>query len=964
MDEPIDFVYTDTDSFANEISELYSYGEESEFFANRNAFEESMEDSGLPLNWKHMVPEQQSRAINYLMSTLEVSCRSTRLKSCRALAYLIQGNFGECLTIEEQILNSQRNVFLLYEQGLFQAFVQQLLIESDLTLNSSNQASQSSMSSSQIFNDSSELRLILSVLYTITETMYHAKDSTDPKEQELRQQYIFELQTPIGDELLSVTLFQMLNVFCGGLAPHYPVRKITLLLWKVILITLGGTQSLRELKETNRNLNNLKTFAEDTIEVARNMRPCSPPLLPDGQAKTRTALTGGFVANKRKVFKQPAFDDAVYAYAKECLLNSLAELNQPDIDNENSDENGEFLNELNDSNDNLQNSDDTAVDNVERKQYDAAFTDIMSDYIEKFEETREVGSKEENIVVDDDDNEKSSPYKETKFISETPINTSGSDSGITDTSDNEGSSSTSESEKTSDAENPITVIEDKKRLEELVKQCFGEPEDELQPNDNIDNDIAITTTSSSLKPNIVISESQQIDASRSDVTTIYKGLPWAPKVRKADLSQHISNLRQKFLGYTLPNDLETTFGFPEPIIEGINVLKKHLYISLSEIQLEREEAMEKYPLTHKELHQNYVDAPTEKLYIALLPRLPQYMIALLKILLAASTNTKNKTERTESINIMCEMNCDSASPSIIQTMKMSADSNRHKEIIIKAVSAILILLLKHFKINHIYQFEYVSQQLMFANCIPLILKFLSQDIYSYIVTSKSNISAIDFPACVIGEQPELTTEAIELCSFQQYSWRNMYSCINLVRILNKLTKWKHSRIMMLVVFKSAPTLAKALSVRQSMFQLYVLKLLKVQLKFLGRQWKKTNMKLISAIYQKVRHRLTDDWAYSNDNEARPWDFQAEEFTLQANINKFHQRRYHNLLNPNNNRACNSLIFSQTNKFGAFDDYTDEDYDFGLDEISQISPQFERNYEKWLENEVFQRNIDWSKLLEN
>ena len=41
-------------------------------------------------------------------------------------------------------------------------------------------------------------------------------------------------------------------------------------------------------------------------------------------------------------------------------------------------------------------------------------------------------------------------------------------------------------------------------------------------------------------------------------------------------------------------------------------------------------------------------------------------------------------------------------------------------------------------------------------------------------------------------------------------WRNMFSCTNLLRILNKLCKWKHSRIMMLVVFKSAPILKRTL----------------------------------------------------------------------------------------------------------------------------------------------------------
>lgn len=68
---------------------------------------------------------------------------------------------------------------------------------------------------------------------------------------------------------------------------------------------------------------------------------------------------------------------------------------------------------------------------------------------------------------------------------------------------------------------------------------------------------------------------------------------------------------------------------------------------------------------------------------------------------------------------------------------------------------------------------------------------------------------------------------------------------------------------MLVVFKSAPILKRTLKVRHAMTQLYVLKLLKMQTKYLGRQWRKSNMKTISAIYAKVRHRLNDDWAFGN-----------------------------------------------------------------------------------------------------
>lgn len=76
------------------------------------------------------------------------------------------------------------------------------------------------------------------------------------------------------------------------------------------------------------------------------------------------------------------------------------------------------------------------------------------------------------------------------------------------------------------------------------------------------------------------------------------------------------------------------------------------------------------------------------------------------------------------------------SVSFSETVKLETDINRQKEIVVKAISGILILLLKHFKANHIYQFEFISQHLVFANCIPLVIKFLNQNLVSY-VSSKN-----------------------------------------------------------------------------------------------------------------------------------------------------------------------------------------------------------------------------------
>lgn len=66
------------------------------------------------------------------------------------------------------------------------------------------------------------------------------------------------------------------------------------------------------------------------------------------------------------------------------------------------------------------------------------------------------------------------------------------------------------------------------------------------------------------------------------------------------------------------------------------------------------------------------------------------------------------------------------------------------------------------------------------------------------------------------EWPVLNAEnvGIEQNDGQTYFlWRNVFGSVNLLRILNKLTKNKHSRTMMLVVFKSTPILKRILKLR-------------------------------------------------------------------------------------------------------------------------------------------------------
>ncbi|KAF3819344.1 hypothetical protein GH733_013494 [Mirounga leonina] len=629
----------------------------------------------------------------------------------------VVSTFGECDSEVDVLHWSRYNCFLLYQMGTFSAFLELLHMEID-----NSQACSSALRKPAIsIADSTELRVLLSVMYLLVENIRLERETDSCRWRTARETFRTELSfSTHNEEPFALLLFSMVTKFCSGLAPHFPIKKVLLLLWKVVMFTLGGFEHLQVLKVQKRAELGLPPLAEDSIQVVKSMRAASPPSYTLDLGESQLAPPPSKLRGRRGSRRQ--------------LLTKQDSL---DIYNE---------------------------------------RDLFK--------TEEPATEEEEESAGD-------------------------------------------GERTLDGE--LDLLE----------------QDPLVP-----------------------PPPSQASLSAERVA-FPKGLPWAPKVRQKDIEHFLEMSRNKFIGFTLGQYLGwITQAHPRECED-----------SKADVQIKNEEDLEKCPMSLGE--EVVPETPCEILYQGMLYSLPQYMIALLKILLAAAPTSKAKTD---SINILADVLPEEMPITVLQSMKLGIDVNRHKEIIVKSISALLLLLLKHFKLNHIYQFEYVSQHLVFANCIPLILKFFNQNILSYI-TAKNSISVLDYPCCTIQDLPELTTESL-----------------------------------MLVVFKSAPILKRALKVKQAMLQLYVLKLLKIQTKYLGRQWRK-------------------------NIDARPWDFQAEECTLRANIEAFNSRRYDK---------------PQDSEFSPVDNCLQSVLGQRLD----LPEDFHYSYELWLEREVFSQPICWEELLQN
>ncbi|KAJ8109905.1 hypothetical protein OPT61_g7112 [Boeremia exigua] len=277
------------------------------------------------------------------------------------------------------------------------------------------------------------------------------------------------------------------------------------------------------------------------------------------------------------------------------------------------------------------------------------------------------------------------------------------------------------------------------------------------------------------------------------------------------------------------------------------------------------------------------------------------------------------------------------------------DAMRTQEVMDKAVTGTLMLILKWFKVSHILKFEYITQLLVDSSYVPLILKLLQLQEIEKIVNFKSEQEELNFfnfcrahsrnvsreglcdstkdkpnddsdsdeaapppirltrnesvdsgveplslpPVPQPPEVDELGFPTSELPSepITTFSWRAFFTSINYVRIMQKICKNKAHRNLMLVSYKSSQFLRKSLKVPQPQLRLYTLKLFKNQVPYCGRKWRQSNMRVITAVYLHCRPELRDDWLAGSDVDAEVDESVPLEQALRSLTHWFNLKRY-------------------------------------------------------------------------
>ncbi|SCV68896.1 BQ2448_1017 [Microbotryum intermedium] len=344
----------------------------------------------------------------------------------------------------------------------------------------------------------------------------------------------------------------------------------------------------------------------------------------------------------------------------------------------------------------------------------------------------------------------------------------------------------------------------------------------------------------------------------------------------------------------------------------------------------------------------------EMLYRAVLPQMQSAVIVLLKLLLATVTANNNQNQgggnadsgndepielSLEDTDIMRhrEITSKAVSAILILALKWFKTSHVMKFHYLSQLlvdSNCLLLILKMFGLQEVSTSVKTkndrADQNFFKFCHDLVnppepsdpLTFGGRPRSSSVDSSHSDSSSkgaggakkpptdlVDRPSAATNKANPITTTASHLTNYNtknhhngatdddqveyitDYSWRNFFSVINFVHILQKLTKRKTHRVLLLVQYKSSAILKRILKVSHPTLQLYVLKVIKSQVPYCGRKWRQSNMKVITAIYLHCRPDLRDEWLTGIDVDHDVEESLPHEQALRALVRFFNTKHY-------------------------------------------------------------------------
>lgn len=234
-----------------------------------------------------------------------------------------------------------------------------------------------------------------------------------------------------------------------------------------------------------------------------------------------------------------------------------------------------------------------------------------------------------------------------------------------------------------------------------------------------------------------------------------------------------------------------------------------------------------------------------------------------------------------------------------------SDAMRSKEITLKAITAILDMVLSWFKVEHVLKFEHLATLIVDARYYLIVYKHL----YSHSVFEKSlhivdspqlsffhrchmlSLADGDYGLSSSDKQEKAYTQIVDgTTEIEHFSHRYLFALINSLDVLRRIIKGKTQRVVAVAKLPSE-ILKKALSVYQEDLWRTTLEIFKEQVPYNGKKWKYNNMDIISAIYLHCKAKLRDDWLSGLDVTAEIDDSYPQELGLRALVQFYNSRKY-------------------------------------------------------------------------